>query len=88
MHAQRAKPSAKCEFSGAFANFERPKLKEGQKMYREHINMKSSKFNFILDAKNCERIAQSMRAQRAKPSAKREFSGAFANFERLKLKEG
>ena len=29
-----------------------------------------------------------MRAQRAKPSAQREVSGVFANFERLKLKEG
>ena len=52
MRAQRAKPSAKREFSGAFANFERLKLKEGQKIYREHIDMKCSKFNFILNAKN------------------------------------
>ena len=64
-HAQRAKPSAKREFSGAFANFERLKLKEGQKIYREHIDMKCSKFNFLLNAKNCECVAQSMRPQRA-----------------------
>ena len=66
MRAQRVKPSAKHEFSGAFANFERLKLKEGQKIYREHTNMKCSEFNFLLNAKKCERVAQSMRAQRAK----------------------
>ena len=71
-----------------FANFERLKLKEGQIFYREHIDIKCLEFNFLSNAENCERVAQSKRAQRAKPSAKREFSGAFANFERLKLKEG
>ena len=64
MRAQRAKPSTKREFSEAFANFERLKLKEGEKMYREYINLKCLKFNFILNAKSFERVAQSMRAQR------------------------
>ena len=50
--------------------------------------MKCSEFNCLSNAENCERVAQSMRAQRAKLSAEREFSGAFAKFKRLKLKEG
>ena len=58
--------SAKREFSGASANFERLKLQEEQKIYREHIYMKYSKFNFILNAKNCEHVAQSMRVKRVK----------------------
>ena len=37
---------------------------------------------------NFERLAKSLRAQRAKPSAKREFSGQFAIDESLKRKEG
>ena len=88
MRAQRAKQSAKREVSGVIANFGRLKLKEGQIIYREHIHIKCEEFNFLQNAENCERVAQSLRAQRAKLSAKREFSGAFANFERLKLKEG
>ena len=71
MRAQGAKPSAQREVSGMFANFERLKLKEGQKIYREHINMKWSELNFLFNAKTCERVARSGRAQRAKPSAKR-----------------
>ena len=66
MTFQDAKPSAKRDVSGAFANFERLKIKEGQKIYRGHIQMTFLQFNFILKAKSCERVAQSMRAQRAK----------------------
>ena len=37
---------------------------------------------------NFKHVAESVRAQRAKPSAKREFSGVFADDESLKRKEG
>ena len=66
LRAQRAKPSAKHEFFGAFADFGRLKLEEGETKYREHIYMKCSEFNFIINAENCEHVAQSMSAQRAK----------------------
>ena len=39
-HAQRAKPSAGREVTGAFANFERLKLNEEQTIYREYIEKK------------------------------------------------
>ena len=37
--ARSVKPSAEREFSRAFANFELLKLKEGQKIYGEYMNM-------------------------------------------------
>ena len=58
MHAQRAKPSAKREFLGAFANFDRLKLKEGQKIHREHVNIKCTDFILVLSTKSCERVAR------------------------------
>ena len=47
MRSQRAKPRAQREVSGVFPNFERSKLKERQKMYQEHIDMKCSKVVFF-----------------------------------------